>query len=213
MSKNLTTTILTLSIISLLTGCLSSKVTTAWRNEQPSDFSYQKIMVAAIMKEENDSLRLRVERQVAEKLNRLGYYAVSAADEYGRYGLETLNREATYLSLCDNGVDAVLTVALVADSSGVDLKEGNSKKYTALYYYDHIWNYHNAGTLEGVAKLRWEMILFDVSQLQPQFVMQAGPLSARQAKVKVVELAEQALQKLMKEKMLSKTDTTHRKPF
>jgi len=183
MSKNLILALLLLSIISLSAGCLASKVTTAWRNEHPSDFPYQKIMVAAIMKEDSDSLRIRVERQVAAKLNQLGYYAVSTAEEYGRYGLETLNQEATYLSLCDNGVDAVLTVALVADSSSADLKEGGFKKYTALYYYDHIWDYHNAGKLEGVAKLKWEMILFDVNQLQPQFVMQAGPLSAKQARM------------------------------
>jgi hypothetical protein len=200
-------------LATLLAGCISSKIITAWKNETSSGFPYQKIMVAAIMKEDNDSLRIRVEEQVAAKLNKLGYYAVSTAGEYGRYGLETLGQEATYLSLCDNGVDAVLTIALVPDSIAADLKEGGAKKYTALYYYDHIWGYHKAGSIKGVARLKWEMILFDVSQLQPQFVLQSGPLPARQARAKVIELADQALQKLVKERMISNKDTLHRKPF
>ncbi|HEX2628634.1 MAG TPA: hypothetical protein VHM26_06480, partial [Chitinophagaceae bacterium] len=123
-------TVVVMFLASLLTGCISSKIVTAWKNDKPADFLYQKIMVAAIMKDDNDSLRITVERQVAATLNKLGYYAVSTADEYGRYGLETLGQEATYLSLCDNGVDAVLTIALVPDSIASDLKEGGSKKYT-----------------------------------------------------------------------------------
>lgn len=206
-------TVILVFLASLFVGCIPSKIVTAWRNDKPSGFRYQKIMVAAIIKENNDSLRMAVEKQVAEKLNKLGYFAVSTADEYGRYGLETLGQEATYLSLCDNGVDAVLTIALVPDSTAVNLLEGGSKKYTALYYYEHIWNYHNAGDLKDARNLKWEMILFDVSELQPQFVLQTGPLPAREAKRKVVELAEEALRKLMKERMLVRQDTITRKPF
>jgi hypothetical protein len=206
--------IVPIACILLLSACVSSRITTAWKNEHPSPFPYHKIMVAAAIKEQNDSLRLDVEKQVAARLNSLGYYAVSAAEEFGRFGLKELSEEATYLSLCDNGIDAVLTIALVPDSSTRDLREGGAKKFTNLYYYNHIWNYRNLKNNGETIKLRWEMILFDITQLQPQFVLQAGPFPNRQARVKVTELAKQAISKLAQNNTLLKKDSIPMlKPF
>jgi hypothetical protein len=215
-TMNKTGIILLIACALLLPSCITTRIVTSWKTEQSTAFPYHKIMVAAIVNEENDSLRLIVEKQVAAKLNAMGYYAVSTAEEFGRYGLEQLGEEATYLSLCDNGIDAVLTIALVPESKSADMVKAAGSKYTSAYYYKHIWSYRDIKQQAKQPKeqLKWEMILFDVTQLKPQSVQQAGPFPGRQAKIKIVTLAERALAQLIKERILLPKDTVPaRKPF
>jgi hypothetical protein len=215
-NMNKATITLLFAFVLFLQSCLTQRVVTSWKAEQPSAFPYHKIMVAAIVNEKDDSLRMIVEKQVAAKLNSLGYYAVSTAEEFGLYGLAQLGEEATYLSLCDNGIDAVLTIALVPEDKSADMVKAAGSKYTSAYYYNHIWSYHNitTGAKRAKEQLKWEMILFDVTQLKPQSVQQAGPLPERQAQAKVILLAERAIYELIKGRILLPIDTLPvRKPF
>lgn len=197
----------------MLPACRSGHITEAWTNDNQVTTRYHKIMVAAVIREENDSLRNQVEREMVDRLHALGYNAVSATSEFGPYGLEKLSQEATYLSLCDNGIDAVLTVALVDDSSHVNLAKGASRKYTSRYFYDHLWSYRLLKPISEQSKLYWEMILFDVVSLQPQFAVQAGPFSRRQAQSRAGQLAARALQKMVKKNIMPPPDTTQRRAF
>ena len=42
-----------------------------------------------------------------------GLIAVSALDEFGTGGLANLAQEETYVKLCNKGIDAVITIALL----------------------------------------------------------------------------------------------------
>ncbi len=202
-----------LLILVLFAACSPGRIRESWTNENQSTVPYHKIMVAAVIREENDSLRNQVEREAVERLRELGYNAVSANSEFGPYGLEKLSQEATYLSLCDNGIDAVLTVALVDDSSHVSLSRGASRKYTSRYYYDHLWSYRLLKPISHQSKLQWEMILFDVVSLQPQFAVQAGPFNYHQAQSRAGQLAAKTLKKMVKKNIMPPPDTTQRRAF
>ena len=194
---------------------MSSKLTTAWTNDASSPFHYRKILVAAIVDYQNDSLRLRLEQEVCNKLSALGYYAVASNEEFGPKGLKSLGQEATYLTLCENGIDAVMTIALLPARHRVAVNHRGDNKYTNGLYYDHIWNFHT--TQEPLllpGKLSWELILFDVTRLQPDIVLQTGLFPEKIAKMKAGTFIEQAIGRMVKEKLLFRTDTTMaRKPF
>jgi hypothetical protein len=147
-----------------------------WKTDTQQLTPYNKIMVVGIIKEEDDSLRSQVESQMVDQLTALGYYAVSSLKEFGRYGLSNIGEEGTYLKLCDNGIDAVLTLALIDQANKSYNKKDLNTKYTYTYYYNRIWNYrkiqNDTSNSPVVHRYRWESILFDLGSLQPQCVMQ-----------------------------------------
>jgi hypothetical protein len=197
-----------------LPACRTARVATVWKTGSIAPITYNKIMVAVILAEKNDSLRRALEQEVAGELTALGYYSVSLVDEFGPYGLRSLNEEATYLSLCDNGIDAVLTLAQADNKIKPVLEKGGNSKHTAAFYYNRIWNYRNIPTPINNRSLAWESILFDLSTLTPQCVLQAGAvnISNKQA---MGMLAGSIVAQLRKEKVITRQATpfTPLKPF
>jgi hypothetical protein len=192
----------------LLQGCIASRVTTVWKTDRPYLTRYNKIMVVGIIKEENDSIRSQVEKQMVEKLTDLGYYAVSSMQEFGRYGLSNIGEEGTYLKLCDNGIDAVLTLALI-DHANRSFQARVNEKYTYAYYYNRIWNYrkiqNDTSKLSSHTNYRWESILFDLGALQPQCVLQMKqPLDLADGKNTAATLSEYITSKMIREKIIKK---------
>lgn len=194
----------------LLSGCLPSRVTPVWTAAPTVPIDYNKIMVAGIFDTKDDSLRAQLERAMAKELSELGYYAVSAFDEFGPYGLRSLSEEATYLSLCDNGIDAVLTFALVDESYGKSLAKGPAQKYTSLFYYNRIWNYRQLQLKENITasqnknKYQWEVILFDLNTLQPQSVLQSGPVGLSIGKSSIAAITRRVSQQMLRERVIEK---------
>jgi hypothetical protein len=194
----------------LIEGCGSPRILTVWKSEHSAPIHYNKIMVVGIIKEENDSLKAEVEKQMADQLNALGYYAVSALQEFGRYGLTKLGEEGTYLKLCDNGIDAVLTLSLIDKSNKAYQKKVMNEKYTNIYYYNRIWSYRkiqNDTVQQGETfnpHYIWESILFDLSSLAPQFVLQTANFATDNSKKEIAELPRWLIKKMLHEKIIKK---------
>jgi hypothetical protein len=202
-----------------LGGCISSRIATVWKVEPSTPIRYHNIMVAGIPPQTDDSLRTRIERTAVNSLSDLGYYTISSIREFGAYGLKSLNEEATYLTLCDNGVDAVLTFALVAEPYATTLEKGTSIKYTNTYYYNRIWNYRKLQDLQarsnqaGKCKYKWEVILFDLATLQPQCVLQSQSMSEADAIRSIDVTTARFISRMLHEKVIKKQNTPLLKPF
>jgi len=136
-------------------------------------------MIAAIVDSDDTVLRAAVENGFKETLQSIGYQTVSSLKEFGIHGLRDLEQEDTYLRLCNRGIDAVMTVALI-DRTDVNYTEPKSS-YTepVKYYYERIWHYKErqsritASFYDTSKKYSWEMILFDLSTLQPHAIVQS----------------------------------------
>lgn len=166
-------------------------------------------MVVAIIKEENDSLRQQLEKQMADQLNSIGYNAITSLQEFGPDGLSSLGEERTYLKLCNTGIDAVLTLALIDRSKKAYQKKGLNEKYPASYYYDRIWNYRKIeeeNMEQGDHRYVWESILFDLSSLQPKSVLQTAGLANSSIKKQTAELPKWFISKMLKEKIIKKQE-------
>jgi len=163
----------------IITGCSSSYIITVWKNQHAFPGKYNKILIAGIVNNTDTAFRAELENHFKESLEAMGYPAVSSLAEFGPAGLKGFGQEDTYITLCNKGIDAVMTIALV-DRSIESVSEPKSA-YTdpVKYYYERIWHYKErqsritASFYDTSKKYSWEMILFDLSTLQPHAIVQS----------------------------------------
>ncbi len=163
-------------------GCHPQKTITLWKTQHTILPSQNKIMVVSIIKDHNDSMRIDVEDGMVKNLQSLGYYAVSSFREFGKKGLSDLSQEATFIKLCNNGIDAVLTIAVLDKVKQEVNNPGRFSQNTNYHYYNRIWNYRNMQADLSVNKpdsgtfFLGEGILFDLRTLEPLQVVQTMPI-------------------------------------
>jgi len=166
-------------------GCHPSGVTTTWKGDNPVPSNYHRIVVVAIFKSDNDSLKTSVEKAFVKKLSALGYNAVSSLAEFGPGGLSNMGEATTYKKLCEQDIDGVLTIALVDANKEPPGKVGVVHPYPNDYYYTHIWNYKNMSIDISKAEpdklCYWETVLFNLNTLQAECTIQSDPF--KQAKL------------------------------
>lgn len=160
-------------------------------------------MVAGILRDNNDSLRAALEKSMVDRLTGLGYTAVSSFDEFGPARFGKLDEEGTYLTLCDSGIDAIITVAMVNPGTMPEPEKGAQEKYTNVFYYNRVWSYRNIPTAAS-GTFRWECILFDLVSLEPQSVLQAGDMDITKDTLNSARLSDWFTNRLIKNKVLEK---------
>jgi hypothetical protein len=194
----------------LLTGCSAPYIITVWKNEHAFPGKYNKIMVTAIVNINDTILRAKLENHFKEGLESIGYHAVSSLAEFGTKGLHELGQEATYIGLCNKGIDAVITVALTDSPSEIFPESRIAYTYPANYYYEHMWHYRERqlqlppDSYDSVMKYSWEMILFDLSTLQPHYIAQTRPTTGAIRQSIDHEFWKALIKKMTKEKYLKK---------
>lgn len=188
-------------LLMLAAGCARQPVISVWKADPQHTIKYNKIAVISIVKNEPDSSRSARENEFTGRLKTLGYEAISAFAEFGQKGFAGLGEEATYLKLCEYGIDAVLTLARIEPSHKASVETG-TKKYTSAYYYNHIWNYGKLETTNYPKQYIWEAILFDLVLLEPRFVGQTKPFDAQSVNETDAKLSEWMINKMKKEKII-----------
>jgi hypothetical protein len=189
-----------------LYGCSSSNIITVWKNQHAYPGKYNKIMVAVILSNEDTAVRAEVENNFKQSLEELGYQTISAYSEFGPAGFANLGQEDTYLKLCNKGIDAVMTIAMIEKIKDGLPESRNAFRSPTVYYYDHIWRYKKLQlpASDGNSLYTWETILFDLSTLQPHYIMQTKPFNGTLKQALGTEFWNGMTRKLVKEKFLKK---------
>ena len=203
-------TIYFLIIILTLCNCSSSKVITTWK-ESGNPRDYKKILVIGIIKDSSISLRKQMEKHLADDLKIAGYNAVTALEEFGKGGLENLEQEQTYTKLCSEGIDAVITIALLDRKKEKFYVPAQVKYYSNLYYYNRIWNYNSIqadltsskDSYEESTQYLWETILFDLQTLSPVYTVQTKTFDPSSLREMGHEHGKLIVSKMLKDKILS----------
>jgi len=200
-----------------LTGCSSQNILIT-SNKYHFPLHHSKIMTVGVIKSDNDSMRIRIEKGITADLSGIGYYAVSALEEFGPKGLANLDQQETYLKLCNHGIDAVITVALIDKTKEKQFKTQRSYAYTNTYYYNRIWNYKNiqADLVDKNFTVKseyfWEAILFNLSTLEAECTIQSSSFNSLDDK-KAGQFEKQVVKKMIREKILRKQNIKTLKPF
>lgn len=194
----------------LALSCKSPAISTLWK-PQPLHSPVRKastILVICITKDTGIQVRSNVESGMTEKLQSLGYQAISALEGFGRQGLVLAGREDVLRTLCDHGIDALITVAFIDKGKDVQAAPNKNKTYSAGYYYNRIANYRDitadvAGLeQEATATAYWEVVVFDLFTLAPVDVMRTKTYYITSALDMYQELPGLIITKLLKEKIL-----------
>jgi hypothetical protein len=165
-------------------------------------------MTVGIIKSTSDSLRMRIENSFVKAAEGLNYHAVSALSEFGPKGLTGLDQTDTYIKVCNNRIDAVITVALIDGIKEEYQKPGNLFAYPAGYYYNRIWNYKNieadltTGDYNKDNSYFWEIIVYNLNTLEAECTMQTRSYTDITDGNVIDELAKEVIRKMQKEKIL-----------
>lgn len=187
-----------------MTGCATGYISTMWKNDHAYPGNYNKIMIAAIVNSNDTMFRKEIENHFKEALESRGYTAISSFSEFGT-GLKDLGQEDTYRKLCDKGIDAVMTVALVDKTKSSEL---SSRSYSepVNFFYDRIWHYRDVQIpvmdSEAGMKYSWEVILFDLSTLQPHYIAQTQTANGTVEQSMQREFWNAVVKKLRKDRFL-----------
>lgn len=193
-------------LILVTAGCSPSHILTAWqKHSQPSNYS--KILSACIIKDKDDSIRISMERNMSIDLEKLGYKTSSLILEFGSKSFANLGQEETYLKLCNQGIDAVLLITLIDKSKERQFSSKKLYVFPDRYYYNRIWNYKNiqadfpAVKQTGGPGYFWEAILFNLSTLETECVIQSATFYSLN-ETNALEFEKKCIQKLVREKIL-----------
>ena len=85
---------------------------------------------------EDSLLRRLIENEATVKLKELGYPSISALEHFGAKGLADMGEEATYIKLCNSGIDFVLTIAFIYKTKEKSYGSEGSLLYPGSYYYN-----------------------------------------------------------------------------
>lgn len=206
------------SLLILLFSCTPRQITTVWKADPIPAGSYHRILVVAILPEEDTVLREGLETEYVHVLDDLGYQAISAMTTFGPKGLAKAGEANTYLKLCDKGIDAVMTLALIRKTAETWHQAGNAYLHPDGYYYQRIWDYKKIqADTAGITKepeYFFENILFDLATLEAVCTIRSQPfIQANQAKI-AGGLIKLATKKLLRERVLEQqAPRAYRKPF
>lgn len=94
-------------------ACSSSRITYSWKAASFPAKTYSKILVAAIVPNDERNLRAKMENHFVGDLASRGYTAVSSLKEYGPVSFQQTSEDSVLKQLHNSGIDAVITIVLL----------------------------------------------------------------------------------------------------
>jgi hypothetical protein len=198
-----------LFIMLMIGSCSANRMVTSWKTQHLTPVIYHRVLVVAILPDEDSATRDKIETSFTAALHNLGYYnVVTSLAEFGRSGLRNLGQDETYIKLCNSGIDAVLTIALVNRTKETSRSPATARTHPNNYFYNRIFEYKTLLTEPGDRteneQYFWETILFDLSKLEAVTAIQTVP-SSKPGQLKMGnDLSRRILKTMVKEKTLKK---------
>ncbi|HYH15217.1 MAG TPA: hypothetical protein VD794_08355 [Flavisolibacter sp.] len=171
------TAVYIVSAIVLLTTCTSPSKLISWKDSNSNHKEINKVLIIGIVHDSLLDVRKEVEAYFSNALKSKGYTTSISTATADYKGLSRLAQELTYIQLCNEGIDAVLTVALLNEKKVNKYHDIHAKRFTSAYYYNRLINYRSLrATPKDVSQngypnnaLLWEVTLFNLSTLSPVY--------------------------------------------
>lgn len=131
--------------MALMISCGSStKVTSSWKanGASSSSASLKKIMVVALLPQQDRNLQQTLEKGLVAKLAEKNIQAFSAYDQYGPNSISRNERQALN-RIKKSGVDGVITIVLLDKQRERDYVPGNVMTRPYGFYYNRFWGYYS----------------------------------------------------------------------
>jgi hypothetical protein len=125
----------------LTSGCTSSRITTSWKSDKQNGYSFKKVLVLGLIRENDRSLQERMEKHLADDLKLLGYSTLTSLSELGPKAFENMTEKEAIEKLKTSGVDAVLTIVLLDKERERFYVPGRTYYTPYGFYYNRFWGY------------------------------------------------------------------------
>ena len=120
----------------LVTSCSTSKITDSYITNKPANTS-KKILVLGLFSDKNRTAKHAMEQELVKDLQKFGYDAVTATEEFGPTAFRGMTEEEALRKLQDEGIYNVVTITLV--------NKDKQKRYVPSTYngYRPFWGYYS----------------------------------------------------------------------
>ncbi len=126
----------------LITGCYTSVITNTWKSKSIKPKKFEKILVIALVKQKDRSLRESMENHLVGDLVEKGITAISSLKEYGPKSFEALSENEVIQKLDNSGIDAVITIVLLDKEKEKYYVPGRVYYSPYTIYHRRFWGYY-----------------------------------------------------------------------
>lgn len=166
--------IIFIPLLVLLASCQPTKITQSWTAKDAAPKKYKKLLVLAVLPDNENELRIKIENHLADDLRELGYLALASNKIFpaGTFIKGDTARAAAAIN--DSGFDAVLTIVLLDKKKERYYVPGKVSEVTYYGQPNRFDNYYSAMTertyIPGYygeeTKYLWENNFYDLYSKQ-----------------------------------------------
>lgn len=199
----------------LLTACGSTYITSSWKAANVPPAKFKKLVVIALVGNEEKNARQLIERHTVDDLKSHGYNAVCSCEEYSPEAFKGLNEKEAIAKLREEGVDGILTIVLLDMKQKKIYVPGRAVNYPVFWdYYHTIYDQvYTKGYYTENTKYFWESNLYDLSANQLLYSIQSQSFDPETTEKLAHEYGKKIVRKLMKNAVLIKGKNQPLKPM
>ncbi|NOT91226.1 hypothetical protein [Ferruginibacter sp.] len=198
-------------VLFLLMGCSSSKITSSWTAGNTTAKKFNKIMVVALIKESNRTIREKMEQHMIQDLKDLGQNAVSAYEEYGPKAFSNMDETAVLEKLKNSNVDAVITIVLLDKEKERQYVPGKMIYTPYASRYNRFWGYYTTiydriytpGYYETSNRYFWESNFYDLSTKELLYSSQTQSFDPASSEILAHEYGKKVVDNMIKKNVLT----------
>jgi len=201
---------LAISMLLILMSCNSSRITSSWKASDLQPKKFNKILVLGLIQEKDRSLREQMEQQLLANLQKNGYNAICACDEYGPKAFENMTEKEAIDKLANSGIDAVLTVVLLDKTRERYYIPGHIAYSPYAIYRNRFWHYYTTmydriympGYYQVETKYFWESNLYDMQTKELLYSVQTDSFDPSSSESLARDYGQLIVRNIVKNKVL-----------
>lgn len=188
----------------LLAACSNTHITSSWRNDRVPPVHYAKVMVLAMVPDNQRNIRQAMERSMVDQLHRNGYEAVSAFQEFGPKAFEGMTEAASVAKAKADGADGLLTIS--------QTDHRRTRQYVPGTIYPSPWGwgwgwgggYYSPGYVRSANRFAWETNFYDVGSDKVLYSVQSNSFDPSSATDLADSYSKQIVRDMKEKKVLLK---------
>ncbi len=201
-----------ISLLVVLAGCTSTKITNSWNAENIESKPYKKVLVLGLINEPDRNLREKMEEHVVADLRALGYTAVCSCDEFNPKTFENLTEQQALDKLSKSGIDAVLTVVLLDKTKERYYVPGRVRYSPYFVYQDRFYGYYRTmysrvyapGYYEEDTKYFWESNFYELGNRNLLYSVQSQSFEPATSQSLAHEYGQMIVKDMVDKKVLKR---------
>lgn len=194
----------------LVSGCISSKITSTWKSPDAVPRNYSKILVLGFIHPVDRTMHGDMENHFVGDLKEHGYTAISSYKEYGPKAFEKMTETEALMKIKKSTVDAVITIVLLDRKRETKYVPGQVSYAPYAYDYNRFWGYRSSlyfriykpGYYVTNTKYFWESNLYDMSTQKLVYSVQTQSFDPDDSDILAHQYGRLIVKQMIKENIL-----------